>query len=453
MSTDHLGFALHEIADDAEHGATQPAGGALWTAGRRRRTSRLLASSLAAACVIALLGVLVWPSGTPQASVPAVGVDGSTHLTTYPARISKAPFIEQSSRPGVTAAVVDERGDARTLFAVSPSGGVTRLSLPPDGFRTSPPSLSPDGRWLALDMGLMDLVSGNRLPAADVADQLRAQRLPVEEAAWWSPDSSRAFIASVNQGAPTSLGVVLGTDGTVLDVPFVAGESDAAVAGWLDDQSILAFVSMGPGTSRLEGRTWRVGDRAWEVSRPDLEWKNDLTGWPVRIGLSPNRSRLFVTTPLTSTDSGRLDRTASMLVDAGTGALLGLPDAEGKLHPDTDGATSGDWEGWGCRPAWMGERPVKTDGFVRWAPGEFGEDLVSVSSRYGSACVTFAGDELRGTAVVNGRALWQERVWLWGGRGLVLLAVGGAVWWFTRGRAWRERAGSPHTSQPYVPQR
>lgn len=453
MSTDHLGSALRAIADDAEDGATQPVGGDLWSTGRRRRRSRLLASSLAAACVIALLGVLVWPGGSPRVAVPAVGVDGRIHLTTYPATISKPPFIAESSRPGVAAAVVDERGDARTLYAVAPSGGVTRLTLPPEDFRTSPPSLSPDGRWLALDMGLMDLVSGNRLPSSDVAAQLHAERMPVEEAAWWSPDSSRAFVASVDQGTPTSLGVVLGTDGTVIDVPVVTGESDAVVAGWLDDQNILAFVPMRPGTSRLEGRTWRVGDPAWEVSTPDVEWKNDLAGWPLRIGLSPNRSRLFVTTPGGSADTRASDPTTSMLVDAGTGALLGLPDADGALHPSTEGATSGGWEGWGCRPAWMGDRPVKTDGAVRWAPGEFGEDLVSVSSRYGGACVTFAGDELRGTAVVNGRALWQERAWVWGGRGLVLLAVGGAIWWFTLGRSWREGAASPRSSQPYVPQR
>lgn len=453
MSTDHLGPALRDLVDGIEAGAAPPAADHLWAGGRRRRRTTRLVPVLAAACVAALLGLLIWPTGPPMAAVPAVGVDGSAHLTTYPSSISKPPFIEETSRPGVTAAVVDERGDARTLYAVAPSGAVKRLSIQGDAPRRSPPALSPDGRWLALDLGLVDLMSGEVISSPVVAGRSRGEGLPVEDAAWWSPDSARAFVASVHRGIPTSSGVVLGTDGSVVEVPFLAGEPPAVVAGWLDDQKILAFVEMGAGTSRLEGRTWRVGDPAWQVSTPDIEWQDDLAG-TVRAGVSPDRARLLLTTQLGPDAPGDKDRTASTLVDTATGDVLGLPTSDGSLlRPDPDPSSAADWPGWGCRPAWRGQRPVMTDSRVRFAPGYLDDDLVSVSSRFGDACVAFAGNELRGAPVANHLATWQERTWVWGGRALVLLAVGGATWWVTRGRSWREGSASPRTSQPYVPQR
>lgn len=456
MSTDHLGTALRTLVDEVEEGVVPPASGDLWAGGRRRRRTARLVPVLAVACVLALVGLLVWPSGQRSASVPAVGVDdsGVVRLTSYPSSIPRPPFIESTDRPGVTAAVVTERADTVQLYAVSPRGAVTRLELPDAPLGTSPqPALSPDGRWLARGYVITDLVAGVTLPSIPVRQELEASRMPAEVAGWWSPDSRRVYVESTNQGEPTSSGLVADTGGSLSEAPLLGGGQVPVIAGWLDDQTVLAFLAMGPGTSRLEGWTWRLGDPEWAVASPDIEWQTDEIEGPVGVGLSPDRSRLLVTTAVTDSETGELDRTAGMLVDRGSGNLLGMPDAAGSLSPAPDGASSGDWAGWGCRPAWQGQRPVQTDGPVRFAPGEFGEDVVTVSSRYGNACVTFAGDELRGEAVSGTADVWKERLWVWGGRALILLAVIGAVRWFTRGRSWRDGSEPLSPTGPHVPQR
>ena len=49
-------------------------------------------------------------------------------------------------------------------------------------------------------------------------------------------------------------------------------------------------------------------------------------------------------------------------------------------------------------------------------------------------------------------AVWQERLWVWGGRLLVLLGIGTLVWWFTRRRSWNEGAG-PGPAPYFLPSR
>lgn len=459
MSTDHLGFALHEIADDAEHGATQPTGGDLWTTGRRRRTSRLLGSALAAACVIALLGVLVWPAGSPQAAVPAVSVDdtGAVRLTAYPSTIAKPPFIEQTSRPGVTAAVVATYGDSVSLYAASPSGVVTRLVLPDAPLGTwAQPALSPDGRWLARGFVLTDLVRGVTLPALPVRQGLESSRMPVESTGWWSPDSRRVYVDSTNQGAIRSSGLVVATDGTLTEAPLFAGGRIPLVAGWLDDDTVLAFIDVGePGSMRLEGRTWRVGESTWTVSAPDLEPNADGevpdSSGLVRAGLSPDRRQVLLTEGVTDPATSEVTSTRSTVYDARTGANVGISDMESAGVEVTASAdTSVTWDGWGCRPAWLEGNPVITDRTIRTTSLA---GPVIVSSRYTSPCVSFAGNELRGVAVKNSGALWQERGWVWGTRLLVAVPLLVLAGWFLRRRSWREGASAPRESQPYVPQR
>ena len=330
MSTDQLGRALRDLAEDAEAGLAPPVADDLWDGGRRRRRTTRLVPVLAAACVAALVGLLAWPGGAPRAAVPAVQVDGSgsVRLTAYPSVIPKPPFLASTARPGVTAAVVTTASDASELYAVSPAGSVRRLELGAV-LVTTPPSLSPDGRWLARGPVLHDLVEGGTVPARPDESAVVMGRVPTEDAAWWSPDSRRVYVDAVNQGEARSSGLVVATDGTIVEAPLLAGGRVPVVAGWLDADTVLAFLDVGEGgTPRLEGRTWRVGTAAWEVSAPDLE--PDPAGEvpsAVRVqraALSPDRSRVLVTTAVTSPDGTASPGTRASVLDARTGAGIGI---------------------------------------------------------------------------------------------------------------------------------
>ena len=156
-----------------------------------------------------------------------------------------------------------------------------------------------------------------------------------------------------------------------------------------------------------------------------------------------------------------VEGTAAMLFDARTGKQMGMPSTDGTVSPSGQGSSFG-WEGWGCRSAWHDGLPVITDGEVSGfvdtsrnglidGRAEFG--LADVSSGYGTPCVAFAGNELRGTPVTNHVALWQERLWAWGmpllGLGLVVLALWG---WNRRHRnQWRRPLGHlpPIIAKPF----
>ena len=449
MTTDQLGAALRDLVDGVEEAVAPPVADELWAGGRRRRRTARVVPAVAAACVVALVAVLVLPAGDPRASVPAVQVDsdGIARLTAYPDVIAKPPFLPETARPGVTAAIVPGPDQLAPVFAVSAGGVVSRVPLPPDeSGLLGTPSLSPNGRWVARGPVLTDLVSGAALPSG--ADQARLERAwtPPAEPSWWSPDSRRVFVATINQGAARSSGLVVGTDGSTTEVPLVAGGVVPIVAGWLDDATLLVLLDLGPGTSRLEGRTWRVGDDAWRVSDADVEWSTgdelEASGDEiVRASLSPDGSRLLVTRSGSDPEPTGLQTTRAMMFDPATGAQLGMPDGDGVVDPAAwPPGSYVEWGGWGCRPAWREGLPVVTDGRVRGfvdtdpnglVDGRAGLDLVSVSSGYDEPCVAFAGNELRGTPVTNSVALWQERLWTWGVPLLALALLGGALW------AWR----------------
>jgi hypothetical protein len=458
MTTDRLGAALNDLVDDVEDGLAPPDTSDLWAGGRRRRRTSRLVPVVAAACVAALVGLLVWPGGAPRAAVPAVGVDegGPVRLTAYPSTIAKPPFIPATGRPGVTAAVVAEYGDTVPLYAASPSGSVTRLVLPDAPIGTSPqPALSPDGRWLARGFVITDLVRGVTLPSLPVRQGLESTRAPVEGTGWWSPDSHRVYVDAVDQGRPTSSGLVVATDGTLTEAPLFAGGRIPIVAGWLDDDTVLAFLDVGePGAMRLEGRTWRVGESTWEVSAPDLEPRADGEVFEastlVRAGLSPDRRQVLLTEGVTDVATNQVASTRATVYDARTGANVGVSGLESS-GVGTTGApfSSVTWDGWGCRPAWTQGHPVVTDRTIRTASADLSAGPVSVSSRYEDPCVSFAGDELRGTPVRDTAMVWQERVWVWGGRLLVVGAVGVLAWWFLRRRSWREGAEPPRPVLPF----
>ena len=272
----------------------------LWAGGRRRRRTARLVPAVAAACVAALVTVALWPAGVPRASVPAVQIDGDGYarLTSYPSAVPKPPFVSATARPGLTAAVLEERGDTLELFAVAPAGAVSHLELPATDL-DRPLALSPDGRWLARGSVLTDLVDGATVPSAAVRADLDSKRTP-DGSVWWSPDSRHVYVDAFNQGKPTSSGVVVGTDGTVTEVPLLAGGRVPLVAGWLDSETVLAFVGLSAADASLSGRTWRVGAPAWEVSGPDLQWsylapQGSSLVTSLAAGLSPDGSRLLLT--------------------------------------------------------------------------------------------------------------------------------------------------------------
>ena len=403
----------------------------LWAGGRRRRRTARLLPALAAACVVALVTLAVWPANGPQASVPAVRTDsdGTARLTAYPDVIAKPPFPPETATPGVTAALVPDRAFPDDLaeptggthvFAISAAGAVRRVVLPLDGSGLHrAPALSPDGRWVARGPVLTDLVTGAAVPGVAQQRQLGRDWGPSDQPGWWSPDSQRVFVGTFNQGQPQFGGLVLGTDGSTTEVPLVEGGLVPVFAGWLDDRTLLALLDLGPGTSRLEIRTWSPGDSTWRPGAVVSWGVGDSELQQLRAQLSPDGSRLLLTT--TEGDVGQAVGTTAMMFDPRTGAQLGMPTSDGQLSATMWAPGSGlGWEGWGCRPAWRAGLPVSTDdGAVTafWAPG----GLVSVSSGYGEPCVAFAGDELRGTPVTNHVAIWQERLWTWG---LPILVVG-----------------------------
>ena len=445
MSTDQLSAALRDLVADAERGVRPPEADDVWLVGRRRRVSAVAVRLTVAACLLAVVALVVWPAGPPRAVLPAVRLDGTERLATYPDALAKPPFVHVTTTPGVTAALVPASGPAGRPYAVSPEGAVTRVSLPAGevdvpGLR---PSLSPDGRWAARGAVLTDLVSGVTVP--DAQEQVRLDRrwTPADEASWWSPDSRRVFVAAHNQGAIRADGVVVGTDGSTMEVPLVEGGLQAIFAGWLDDDTLLALLDLGPGTTRLEMRTWTIGETSWTSTTAVVEWGTDEYS-QLRALLSPDGERLLITGAVTDESNG-LSGTAAMMFDPRSGARLGMPLADGSVDVSR-WARGGfaEWEGWGCRPAWHEDLPVITDGGVKGfvnptgRPG--GGELVSVSSGYGRPCVAFAGNELRGSAVTNHALVWKERLWSWGLPLLGLTLLGLAAWaWNRRHRgSWRQ---------------
>jgi hypothetical protein len=246
----------------------------------------------------------------------------------------------------------------------------------------------------------------------------------------------------------SSSGFVVGTDGTVTPAPLLQSGQVPFVAGWLDEDTVLAFVGFADGSTSYSARTWRVGSPRWEVGSADITLPADEgpagpVAAAIRAELSPDRSRLLVTRRIADPAPGGFEATEGMLFDSGTGAPLGAPSPDGRLSsPSGNTVAAVGWAGWGCRPAWRNGLPVTTDDRIRPATSPLRDDLVSVSSRYDSSCVAFAGNELRGTSTVDVRAVWQERIWVWSGRLLVLLGLGALVWWSTRRRSWRDTPGS-----------
>ena len=447
MSPNELGTALRDLVDGLEDDALAPAPADLWRDGSRRRVRTRAVAGLAAASVAAMVALLAWPAGEPRASVPADDtriVDGRTRLTAFPEAVAMPPSVPVSSRPGRAAIVLPVADDDVDWYAVAPTGGVTRLPLQSEMGEYS--ALSPDGRWLAVGHELHDLVKGRTVPdtATRATTESRSTR---PGAVWWSPDSRRAYVAGLGEGSPPpSMGLVLGVDGSVTEVPLLLGGIVAVEAGWLDEQTLVALAGLGPRAERLEIHTWRVGDADWSTSGRIVSWlgaPRDGDGGVVsvlRASMSPDGSRMLLTASLgeDGTASGQ-SRTRAVVLDPRTGSVLGMPDADGTWPPGDQSGAYVEWEGWGCRPAWRNGLPLTTDRGVRTTGGA-DDDLVTLSSRFEGACPVFAGDELSGVSVPNAVAVWEERAWVFGLPLLVVAVVGLVGWRVSRRRnRWRER--------------
>ena len=436
MSPDRLGTALRDLVVDVEDGLAPPGAADLWAVGRRRRRSAQVVPLLAAACIAALVALLVWPSGLPRASVPAVQPDGTQRLTSYPSAIPKPPFMTTTTAPGVTAAVLTEGFDSGRTFAVSPTGSVTHLVLPDAGSALGPPALSPDGRWLARGAQLHDLVRGVALPSPPAGTETSSTRSLGGALARWSPDSRRVYVDAIDEGEVGSNGVVIGTDGSVTDLPLLGGMRPPIVAGWLNGDTLLGVLVNAERTS-LPLVTWTPGQSGWVARGGAVEWEVDESD-NVRASLSTEGNRLLVSgSRLTEGSRGDdVETTAAMMFDPVTGAQLGMPVGdEGELRPGSAGSFVR-WEGWGCQPAWRNNLPVITDGSVRGfvdtdpsgvIDGSVDTELVAISGRYAEPCVAFAGDELRGTPVADMSAVWKERLYGWGVPALIVGLIAGCA--------------------------
>ncbi|MFN8099841.1 MAG: hypothetical protein U0Q21_16305 [Dermatophilaceae bacterium] len=409
-----------------------PASPPLWRRGRRRLWRVRFARSTVVATAVCAILLGVWPQTRlfMVGPVPA-GPIGSA-LTTYPARIADPPSRPDSRDSSGAKFALLVSGNSQWL--VAPDGSVSRLDGD-SGHRPDSVSLSPDGHWLASGIAITDLTTGHVVPTTAVVD---ARRRFAFGSGYWSADSARVFAeAPLPPSLGGSMGVVLGVDGSHLDVPrFPDTTRPVTVAGWQNASTLLAYTIGGPGrTLRLAGYRWRIGDVDWTRAAPraDISWPTGAFG-EVAAALSPSGERLLVRWSDLS-ENGSPENTAAMMFDPETGAAIGMPLTNGRVSPgDWARGSSLGWPGWGCRPAWRDENPIVTQGTI--APVEdLTKPLIAVSSRVHLACAHLAGDRIGDEPVPGWRATAQE----WTLRRVLPMTLGvsalvGVVWWSLRRR-------------------
>ena len=441
-STTRLREALSQIAADHPDDVPDPATlDAIWRTGSRRRW-RARAGVVATLGVVALLvlGAFV-PWGVPTASVPAT--PPGLPLASYPEHVAMPWRPHVTSTPGLTSLVVPGTQQDRVgVYAVGPQGTVSFAAL--DGVAAgSPPSVipgqalavSPDGRWLATASALLDVVSGNRV-AITTTDRSGEAAQGTGAVPSWSPDSSRVLYPTVPSLAGAEA-VVVDLAGGVQAVP-PAGVGDALLlSGWTDEETVVGLWRRS--ADEFTVLTWSLGDDRWS-NGATVSWPGWEEGPQAAASVSPDGSKLLLLRSVDSIESGTNPGTQAQVFDTSTGALVGFP--VGDVPASEAGWAEGSflsWEGYGCRPAWRGDVPVITDGGVRLADGPAGEELVSISSAFGTdVCPAFAGNELRGEPVPNLGAVWLERLHTWGLPLGVLVLAGFLVWVFGRRQNWRE---------------
>lgn len=425
MSTD-LRTALHDLADGKPRPA--PPAEALWARGRRRTRTRRAAAGATVAAVAGLVAVAVWPGTPPTAPSQPLTPPSVQEPSTLPDAVALPPFTpDLAERLGRKAMALSD--DDGRFWVVDGTGDVARVGPAAPTFV----ALSPDGRWLSRWLSVIDLTTGKTVeptgPVADRHSSAQGQGL-------WSPDSKRVYVDSSPTRPPAAMGVVLGTDGRIVEVPLTVDQATPTfVAGWLDDDTLLGFERRGTGSTRLVARTWTLGDRAWTPGGLVITWPRG-SGSAVAGSISPSGRRVLIRW---RSDVDGIS-TGAMMFDAKTGKHVGMPMSTGEVDPTkwAVGSTGG-WPGWGCRPAWRGDRPVITDGKIA-ALAEKVDPSIPVSSRFRLACASFAGDRVGEQMVPNRFRAVQEWVWFRGLPGLAGLGALTAAAWAGQRAVRRRRA-------------
>ena len=431
---DTLGNALDTLAAGlgAQHGVA-PEVDTLWRDGSRRRFRvRALVGGAALAALALLVATLTLPGARPE-SLPATSP--GERPTSYPARVAMPWSITETSRPGASAlAVVTRESGSLRVRTVGPTGTVSTL-------RTAAPvadgelDLSPDGQVLALGPVLHDLVTGTETEVP-----VDRAYLPTRAATWWSPDSLHTYVAG--RGGS---GVVVDRAGRSIPVPPSGGGDGVKVAGWSDDSTLLAVWQSAP--DRFTLATWTLGAGDWSLGAT-IEWP----AWPdhhsLRASVSPGGTRILLYGGWDVPAPNGVPTVVGQVFDVASGAVVGVPVG------DTPAAEVGwdeesyvDWQGTGCRPAWQDGVPVTTDGVARSLDPARHDDVVALSSGFGSPCLALAGGVLPGQPVPNTVAVWSERARTAGPWLLVVVAGGLLLWRFSRGRPW----AAGHEQLPPMP--
>lgn len=256
--TDDLRDALLDLPRDIERSVVAPDLAArAWTAGRRRRAVRTLATA-AAALALLLAGWAVAPQLRPAPLQPADHRSGGPVVDGYPQRLA-LPWLDLglSTAPGPTAglAQVNAAGDNRWRL-VAPDGRMSRLPANGDDVI---PALSDDGRRLSYFEGgitghlvVRDLVTGARWDVAGVGDAAISPKVRspyfagMQEPSFWSPGGQRLLLSGALRREGVFGGLLL--DPTRRTVRFLTMPAKVFHAvGWMGEDRIV-----------------------WSTARPDL---------------------------------------------------------------------------------------------------------------------------------------------------------------------------------------
>ncbi|NHA69374.1 WD40 repeat domain-containing protein [Phycicoccus flavus] len=432
------------LADDPE----PPPAADLWRAGSRRRwRERGLAAAAVAAVLAVAAGVVLPGSGTPE-TMPAA--DPGVPVTGYPTDVAPPWREDLTGPPGATALVVAPVDAREEWHVVSPTGRVRTLATPSSLPVPASPSLSPDGLLLQEDgLLVVDLRTGRSVVDEVTLRTARNEGLTALPGVW-SPDSALLAAPLVGRSATWTTEVrLVNREGRVSRLPELAAGREAALAGWLDDRTLLAVAADGGGPLRVW--SWTVGADAWAPGAR-VPWDRMEGTDVLSASLSPDGTRLLVGGATRPADAETAPAAVQTHVVPLTRAdVEGRAAREGTLPAGVDEVRIAPAGGTRCPVVWRDGRPLATSGDVV-LPGDPDRTVVRVSSSLGGGCVTVAGGALTGSPVDTEGSLWRERARTALPWALVTLAAALALGTLARRRSWREGSEPlPTTLAPHHP--